>query len=398
MSVLLTGVLSILASGLLLGVVYLWLLALTALLPGGGKKRVGASSAVRFVIIVPAHNEEASLPDVLGELQSLDYPTEQYEIWVVADNCTDATASVARSAGVRCIERHDPARRGKGYALELAFDRALATGADAAIVIDVDADPFVSPNLLREFAKRIEDGQAVVQSACRLVARSGAWSVMLRVENVLEERLFLAPRERLGLPTVLRGTGMCFALDALRRVPFRCVSIAEDVEYTVQLLRSGLQPRLVSDALVTFDSPPDLREIGRQRRRWSAGHFGIMLREAPGLFLLGLWRRDLRLCEFVLAMLVASRSALLSCALAGFALAIGGHWAYRLSAWFAWTFAAVILALALYCLAGVALCRIPAREFLGLARLPAFVVWRLASHMAAILSSRTTQWVRTPRR
>ncbi len=394
MAALATTILYLLAAGLLLAVLHLWALALVGLLPTKRRTTPGTCEP-KFIIVVPAHNEEKDLPGLLASLSRLDYPLDRYQVWVVADNCTDSTVLIAHEAGAYCIERADPARLGKGYALQAAFTHAIACDADAVAVID--ADTTASPSLLREFARRMKAGPAALQASYRMSAKPGPWSVWLSVENLLEERLFYGARERLGCPTLLRGNGMCFSLEALRLVPFRCFSITEDVEYTVELLRAGVQPRFVPEASVLSESPATLGQIAQQRGRWSAGHFQLALREAPGLLFLGLTRRDLGICEFAAAMLITSKSALAG--LAGIGLAGAGllHWGLGLSPGPFWCFATVLALISAYFLTGLVLYRPSARQALGLAGLPLLLAYRLAIHARAALSYRSAGWVRTAR-
>ncbi len=97
-------------------------------------------------------------------------------------------------------------------------------------------------------------------------------------------------------------------------------------------------------------------------------------------------------------MLVTSKTALLGVALLGLAGAMAGRHVLGLPSLLVWPFVGVICAIALYFMAGLALCRLPARQLAELVRLPAFVLWRLAGHVTTVLSYRSADWVRTPRR
>jgi 1,2-diacylglycerol 3-beta-glucosyltransferase len=394
MSILLASLLWLLAASLTLAVLQLWVLAAVALRPARGAGASGPGRS-RFIIVVPAHDEETDLPRLLTSLGRLDYPADRFAVWVVADNCTDRTADIAREAGVCCIERADPFRRGKGYALSAALERAAKSECDAVVVID--ADSVVSSNLLRAFEARLASGAAALQSAYRLAAGVGSWSVWLAVENFLEDRLFYEAKERLGYATLLRGNGMCFSRDLLRRVPFGCASITEDVEYTFHLVRAGVFPRFVPQACVVSRAPSTFRQISQQRRRWSTGHFQLVLRESPRMLLWGLRRGDFRLVEFATSVLVTSKSALALLSLAGLGAAVAGQRVLGSNLTLVWPFVGVLLAISLYFAMGVVACRMPVRHLLGVAGLPVLVLWRLASHISNALTSRNARWVRTAR-
>ena len=113
------GAIVVVALALAIGVVpaalYTGLLTLAA--PFGRRTSAGGPGARRFAILVPAHDEQAVIGRTLASLAALDYPHDRADVWVVADNCTDATAAVAQTHGALVLERRDPARAGKGHAL-----------------------------------------------------------------------------------------------------------------------------------------------------------------------------------------------------------------------------------------------------------------------------------------
>ena len=118
---------------------------------------------MKFDVIVPSHNEEIGIAETVTSLLGVDYPAELRRVIVVADNCADATAPRAREAGATVLERADTTKRGKGYALEFAFARSASDAFADAIVV-VDADTTVTPNLLRAFAARFENGAVAAQA------------------------------------------------------------------------------------------------------------------------------------------------------------------------------------------------------------------------------------------
>ena len=129
----------------------------------------------RFLVLIPAHNEEALLPATLDSLALLDYPRELYAVHVVADNCDDRTAEIARLKGagatrIEVHERHDPQLRGKGHALRWLLERLWAAGEPHDAVVILDADSVVTPNFLRAMAARLERGERVIQAYYAVLA------------------------------------------------------------------------------------------------------------------------------------------------------------------------------------------------------------------------------------
>ena len=122
--------------------------------------------------------KRAAIEGVVANLRKLDWPADGFRVLVVADNCTDSTAALARTAGAEVLERHDPARRGKGYALDFAFHTSQALGwADAVVVVDADTE--VSANLLEAFAGRIDDGAKAIQAHYGVLNPQASWRTRL---------------------------------------------------------------------------------------------------------------------------------------------------------------------------------------------------------------------------
>ena len=222
-----------------------YLLLLTLL---SGKTRMPAAGArtLRFDVIVPAHDEEASIGRVVRSLHRSDWPRGAFRIVVVADNCTDETAALARVAGAEVLERHDVGLRGKGYALEHAFVASRVRGfADAVVVVDADSE--VSANLLAACAARIENGAHAVQVHYGVLEPRASWRTrLLCIAMAAFHRLRSRGRERLGLSCGFRGNGWCVTHALLEQVPYRAfrsrktsstasTSASQDSEFTMPM-------------------------------------------------------------------------------------------------------------------------------------------------------------------
>ena len=182
------------------GSIELLVLSVAALMPARRGTRAPEPVAWRTAVVVPAHNEETGIAACVQSLLACEPPAEGIatEIFVIADNCTDSTAALAAAAGARVLERTDPERRGKGYALHYAFSRMLAEGFDCALVID--ADTFVAPNFLAAASAALRAGEQAVQARYLLrntkeTTRSRLMGLAIRAFNVVRP----LGRERLGL-------------------------------------------------------------------------------------------------------------------------------------------------------------------------------------------------------
>ena len=344
-------------------------------------------------VLMPAHDEAmgiaAAIDTILPQLRDGD------RLLVVADNCSDRTATVAADRGAEVVERQDLDRRGKGYALDHGV-RHLA-GAPPAVVIVVDADCAVGPGsidlLARECARR---GRAV-QALYVMLAPPGAALKQRMAEFAWAVRNQLRPLgwQRLGGPCQLMGTGMAFPWTTIATASLATASIVEDMQLGLDLAAAGSPPSYCADARVTSGFPSQSSASVAQRTRWEHGHLAmIALRGLPMLWsgivsgkvaLIGM---ALDLCVPPLAALVLS---LLAVAVASAVLAAMGGGAAPL--WLALGgLVALALAVAVAWLQvgrrSVSLAELALSPIYALAKIPIYV---------RLFTARQLRWVRTSR-
>lgn len=253
----------------------------------------------RFAIVVPAHNEESSLQETLRSLRALSYPPALYDIVVVADNCTDRTAGIGRAEGAVVLERASADAKGKGHALRWAFDRLLQESYEGFVVCD--ADTVASPNLLTEVNRAFDAGARACQCNDQVKPAPGSWSAeATRAGFLLYNYVRPLGRSVIGCSAGLRGNGMAFAADTLRQMPWSAYSRAEDLEYGLVLLLSGIRVVFVRDALVLATMPSDARNAETQRARWERGRFPVIRRYAWPLLAGALTQRSYPLADAAL--------------------------------------------------------------------------------------------------
>lgn len=375
-----------------LGAGYLGLLAAAA----RRRPATAPRDDVRFDVIVPAHNEAEGLPATLRSLTTLDYPATRHRIIVVADNCSDNTADVARAFGVEVIERHDLSRRGKGFALELAFAQSRRDAfADAVIV--VDADSTLSPGALRAFAAAFADGAVAAQGDYRVRNADETWRTqLLEYAFTLHHTVRSLGRDRLGWSSGLRGNGMAFRLDTLERVPYAAFSVVEDIEYGLQLGVAGEAVRYVPDAEVLGDMPTAGDAGARaQRARWEEGR-RTLRRQWSGR----LWRDLLAgrplVGDLLADLLVPPLVSLGLLCVVGAVVSLAAIW-LGAPGWSVAPWAVACGALVLYATQGLRLSRDPGATLRALLRLPVFVAWKIVGRRESA-AARQGEWVRTARR
>jgi len=229
------------------------------------------SPRLHVTVLIPAHDEERTIGDSLRSVAACDYPAHLMSVVVVADNCTDATAAVARELGAVALERFDTSRRGKGFALAFGLEQVLATPTDMVLVVDADCELGVTA--VRRLVAALEAGADVAQAAvitrnpkvmpAGLIAGVGG-----QLENAVAAGL-----DRLGHRTGLRGTGMAFRRAVLEAHPWDAFGLTEDAEYAGRLRRAGVGVQFVLDAEVRSEAPPTADAFGTQRQRWRAALF-----------------------------------------------------------------------------------------------------------------------------
>ena len=351
---------------------------------------------LRFDLVVAAHDEEPGIGATIASLRRLDYPADRVRILVVADNCADGTARVAAEAGAIVLVRDDPTRRGKGYALARAFARVEADAVADAVVV-IDADTTASSNLLRAFARRFQAGASAVQASYGARDPEASWRARLMVLALaIFHGLRSLGRERLGLSTGLRGNGMGFTREVLRRVPPEAFSIVEDVEYGIKLAEAGYRVGYVPEAEVLGDMAPRGPAAATQRRRWEGGRAALARAHAPRLIAEGLARRDWVRLDLAMDLLVPPLSSLALTASLGATAAVVVHAALGGSATIMVPWLLSLGLLTAHVLRGLSLSGAGPRGLLTLLWAPVYVAWKIGLSLRR--SPRGSQeWIRTAR-
>lgn len=227
----------------------------------------------RFLLLTCAHNEETVIRAHVLNLLGMAYPRAAFDVVVVADNCTDETARVARSAGAQVWERFDAARSGKGHALGWALHgRACLDAYDAVCVFD--ADNVVQANFLQVMAAELEAGQRAVQAYLDTKNPWDTWVTSAYAGAYwYMSRFWQWSRMALGLSGALGGTGFCLSADLLHAVPWDAGSLTEDLEYTSRLLLAGERIAWTPRTRVYDEKPLTYAQTVPQRTRRLRGHW-----------------------------------------------------------------------------------------------------------------------------
>ncbi|HEY5961325.1 MAG TPA: glycosyltransferase family 2 protein, partial [Polyangiaceae bacterium] len=330
-------------------------------------------------------------------LLAVDYPRDRFSVLVVADNCSDATASLASAAGARVLVRNDLERRGKGYALDLAFSTLVAEGGSEAVAV-VDADTDVAHNLLRSAAAAIANGASVMQAHYAVRNVDDSWRTRLMdVAFTLYHGVRSRARERLNLSAGLRGNGMVFTADTLRKVPYHAYSLVEDVEYGIELALNGIRVVYLGDTNVRAEMVSNDSASESQRERWEQGRRQLLVNFLPKLLRRGVAERNWVLLDLGADILIPPLASVAAYTAGGMVIAIGAVGLRLATPWVLVPWTASIAGLTTYVASGVAMSGRGIGVLRDLAHAPRYALWK-ASLKFRRKSSRDGEWVRTARK
>jgi cellulose synthase/poly-beta-1,6-N-acetylglucosamine synthase-like glycosyltransferase len=304
---------------ILVPVLVLFAQVLLAMLPGRAAAPLPATRP-RVAILIPAHNEEAGLPATLSSLQIQLGISDR--ILVVADNCTDRTAEVARRAGADVVERSHAELRGKGYALDFGMQALAAAPPD--VVVIVDADCIVGDGAIARLAGLAARHQRPVQ-ALYLMHTPIASAPLKKIAEfawIVKNKVRPLGWFRLGWPCQLMGTGMAFPWQTIRSARLATGHIVEDMKLGMDLALAGSAPMFCPHALVYSYFPSSNEGTQSQRTRWEHGHLSMITSTAPVALLAGVRRASASLFAFGLDLCVPPLAllVLLVCGLTGLSL------------------------------------------------------------------------------
>jgi len=360
-------------------------------LPSGG--RVARPDGLLAAVLIPAHDEregiEATVIEVRSQLRSSD------RLIVIADNCTDDTADVARAAGAEVITRTEPDHRGKGYALAFGIDHLESDPPD--VVIIVDADCRLTPGSVDALLERSTQTQRPVQAdyVSRPAERS-ALSMISALAMLVRNRVRPRGLRRVGLPCHLTGTGMAFPWKVIRVAPQLGANLVEDLAMGIELALLGHEPVLCIEAGMRSELPSGSRAAMQQRRRWEHGQMGTLVQYGPRLIRTGIRRGRPGLIALGADLIVPPLALLV-----GFLfLVLGAASVVVLAGGPVFPAGVAAIALALVGLGvamGWARYGRKAVPFRYLLLVPLYVIWKIPLYVSFLFGRRERQWRRTER-
>ena len=231
----------------------------------------------KFMAVVPAHNEETVIRNLVESLVAQEYPKELYDIYVIADNCTDATAEIAKEAGAKVLKRFDEANKTKDHALNWFIKQKIEENADYDAMCVFDADNIVDKNFLKNMNKKLCQGEEVVQGYRDIKNPTDSWIASgYAIFYWMMHRFYHLARYNLGLSPLLNGTGFMVKFDLLKPHGWQTITLTEDIEYSLINIAQGRKLGWAVDAIVYDEQPVTFKASWSQRSRWTVGHLQCM--------------------------------------------------------------------------------------------------------------------------
>jgi cellulose synthase/poly-beta-1,6-N-acetylglucosamine synthase-like glycosyltransferase len=351
------------------------------------------SGNTRFAILVPAHNEGAGITRTRDDLQTCDYAPDHRKIFVIADNCTDDTATIARASGCAVFERQDTELRGKGHALQWLLTSQREELATFDVVVIVDADMYVDSCFLKAMdCVFTEPDITTAQSRYTSANPDASWLAALGfLALAVANHVRPAGRTFLGGSAGLKGSGMAFRSSLILETGWPSTSLAEDLEFGKVLALRGIRTFYAPKAIVTSDFASRMDQTRVQQARWEGGRLQVTRAYLPVL-----WKRLLRspsrlVADELLDLLIPPLSILVCLLLVALALSMIAGTGLL------WIHVIALLGVVAAVVTGLLQLRPPPRTYLYLFLAPAFLIFKVALVLKLVFTRSSGRWTRTPR-
>ena len=227
----------------------------------------------KFMAIIPAHNEESVIGNLVESLTKQNYPKELLDIYVIADNCTDNTAKIASDAGAIVYERFDEQNKTKGHALKWFLDKKIEEDADYDAFCVFFADNIVHEDFIKNMNKKLCQGEDVVQGYRDIKNPTDSWiSAGYALFYWTMNRFYHLARYNLGLSPLINGTGFMVKFDVIKPTGWDTKTLTEDIEFSLKRIIAGKKLGWATDAIVYDEQPVGFKQSWSQRSRWTVGH------------------------------------------------------------------------------------------------------------------------------
>ncbi len=278
------------------------------------EKKVKNAPIHNIGVLISARNEESVIGHLLDSINSQDYPKDKLKVFVVADNCTDKTAAIARSKGAVVYERFNTVQIGKGYALDFLFESIEKDfdikSIDAFVVLD--ADNLLEKNYITEMNKTYSRGYRILTSYRNSKNYGTNWiSAGYALWFLRESKYLNNSRMLLGTSCAISGTGFLVARELIEeRGGWGCHLLTEDIEFTCENIANGEIIGYSGNAVLYDEQPTTFEASWKQRMRWAKGFLQVLRKHSKGL-VNGIFSKKFTSC-FDMFMTIAPAYAIIS--------------------------------------------------------------------------------------
>ena len=241
----------------------------------------------KIAILIAARNEEAVIGNLLNSINNQDYDANYIEVVVIADNCTDNTAKIAKSLGATVFERFNKKQIGKGYALDYAISNLRKDGFWQEIdgIIVLDADNVLTPNYITEMNKTRSDGYEAFTSYRNSKNYGDNWiSAGYGLWYIRESKFLHYARMLLHSSCAISGTGFFVSRTLLDKFNgWKFYLLTEDIEFSIFAIINGVKIGCCINAELFDEQPITFKQSYKQRLRWSKGFFQVWKKHGKAL-------------------------------------------------------------------------------------------------------------------
>lgn len=243
-------------------------------------KKYAALKLHKYAVVICARNEEAVIAQLIESIKSQDYPADLVDTFVVADNCTDKTAEIARQAGARVYERFNKVQVGKGFALSYFFDQIKEAYGERYYdgYYIFDADNLLDEHYITEMNKVFSNGYTAVTSYRNTKNYGDSWvSACYGLWFLREAEYLNYSRNELGVSCAVSGTGFLVSSELIEKNGgWIYHTLTEDLEFTADMITRGEKIGYCHEAIIYDEQPVSLSQSITQRSRWMKGSMQVM--------------------------------------------------------------------------------------------------------------------------
>lgn len=350
----------------------------------------------KYLLLIPAHNEEVIIENLFQSIRKIKYNSSHFKVIVIADNCVDKTAAITTRNNYDVMERDDPSKKGKGFAIEWALAKINLDEFDAVIILD--ADNSIDRYFLRGMNEVISRGANAIQCYNDLAnPNESSFTRIIHLSRVVNNELYHHAKYKLGLSSYLMGNGMCFTSSLLKKHRWSASTIAEDYEYYAKLVSNNEMVAFASNSKLYHQESRGVRQATDQRIRWSSGRFEIAKKYGIELLKKGLKEKNYKILDASFPFIFPNLSLMVNITVIIFTISLFIHIFYSMSGILYWLIFLFLLEIGYFSM-GIFLTKMPLLQVVYIVSyVPIFLIWKLCIDFIGVIGKKRDQWGKSKR-